>query len=335
MYSISLSREYTIELDLKDSYPFFPPKIHLEVGPGIISPYELKNINLDDILGEQWSPCINLLHVAEKCGEFMNQYLAFSDDSHGKSWSPLWKFFCYAKGRQTTTATSLFLLAVAILMRYGIALAGYSGEHNPPEYGDFEVHRHWMELGVSLPPSDWYQESEKEYAYKGVDYPPFCMYVHYIFGTILKYILPESVQYMTSRGYESETLKILMRSTVVLLDIGIFCSGILCFILYFYKNIEYSHKFCFAALAMHIPCLLLIDHGHFHYNCVMLGLCLWSIIFILNKQYVTGTILYCLALNFKQMCLYYSISFFFFVIARIVIESREVFSSYIFQVISV
>ena len=168
--------------------------------------------------------------------------------------------------------STAFIVITGVLLRYGIGLAGYSGSHEPPGFGDYEVHRHWMELGVNLPAGKWYQESEQEYAYKGVDYPPFCMYLHYVMGQIMKRIIPEAFVYNISRGYESDPLKFFMRSSIVVLDLAIFFSGMLYFIYTFYKNLEFTHKSTYALLALHIPCLLLIDHGHFHHNCVMLGI---------------------------------------------------------------
>ena len=30
------------------------------------------------------------------------------------------------------------------------------GMHIPPTFGDYEAQRHWMEVTVNLPPSEWY-----------------------------------------------------------------------------------------------------------------------------------------------------------------------------------
>jgi alpha-1,3-glucosyltransferase len=62
------------------------------------------------------------------------------------------------------------------------------------------------------------------------------------------------------------------------------------------------------------PTLLIIDHGHFQYNAVMLGLTLWSIHFILEHRFVWASIFYCLAIGYKHMALYYSLAYFFFLL---------------------
>jgi alpha-1,3-glucosyltransferase len=44
-------------------------------------------------------------------------------------------------------------------MKTLFGLYGYSGEHTPPKFGDFEAQRHWMELTTNIPVSDWYKNS--------------------------------------------------------------------------------------------------------------------------------------------------------------------------------
>ena len=31
----------------------------------------------------------------------------------------------------------------------------YAGMNTPPQYGDYEAQRHWMEITLNLPPSAW------------------------------------------------------------------------------------------------------------------------------------------------------------------------------------
>ena len=64
------------------------------------------------------------------------------------------------------------------------------------------------------------------------------------------------------------------------------------------------------------PALVLIDHGHFQYNSVSLGLAVGGVAAILNEREVLGSVLFCLSLNFRQMSLYYAPAFFFCLLAR-------------------
>lgn len=54
------------------------------------------------------------------------------------------------------------------------------------------------------------------------------------------------------------------------------------------------------------PSTILIDHGHFQYNTVMLGFVLASLSSMLASRYLWGSVLLVAALCFKQMALYYA-----------------------------
>ena len=58
------------------------------------------------------------------------------------------------------------------------------------------------------------------------------------------------------------------------------------------------------------PDAILIDHGHFQYNSLILGLILMSFYCILNKNWYIACFLYTFALHSKQMATYYSLAFF-------------------------
>lgn len=64
------------------------------------------------------------------------------------------------------------------------------------------------------------------------------------------------------------------------------------------------------------PALILIDHGHFQYNCASLGLTFWAIIAIMTNYDITGSILFSLALNYKQMELYHATPFFCYLLGK-------------------
>ena len=59
------------------------------------------------------------------------------------------------------------------------------------------------------------------------------------------------------------------------------------------------------------PSLILIDYGHFQYNCVCIGFTLLGMYYIVVGKDLIGSFFFSMALNFKQMALYYSPVFFF------------------------
>ena len=70
------------------------------------------------------------------------------------------------------------------------------------------------------------------------------------------------------------------------------------------------------------PGLILIDHGHFQYNCASLGLALWGIVAVCTNFDLLGSIAFSLALNFKQMELYHSLPFFCYLLGK-ALQSRS------------
>ena len=64
------------------------------------------------------------------------------------------------------------------------------------------------------------------------------------------------------------------------------------------------------------PALLLIDHGHFQYNCISLGLALWGIVALVTQHDILGSIAFTLALNYKQMELYHAVPFFCYLLGK-------------------
>ncbi|AQK52326.1 probable dolichyl pyrophosphate Man9GlcNAc2 alpha-1,3-glucosyltransferase [Zea mays] len=55
------------------------------------------------------------------------------------------------------------------------------------------------------------------------------------------------------------------------------------------------------AMVLISPCLVLIDHGHFQYNCISLGLTLGAIAGVLSRNELVAAALFTLAINHKQV----------------------------------
>lgn len=223
---------------------------------------------------------------------------------------------------------------VSIILRCVTSLHPYSGQHNPPMFGDYEAQRHWMEITVNLPLQEWYRNTtNNDLQYWGLDYPPLTAYHSYICGITASFINPDYVALYKSRGFESEEHKLFMRYTVLLADILVYIPSV---ILYFiltrkvYKkvelgvrktaetsNISFGVSFSII-LSLFYPGIILIDHGHFQYNCVSLGFLIYAISFICIHNYTLGSIFFCLALNYKQMELYHALPFFVYLLSTCV-----------------
>ncbi|XP_027073201.1 probable dolichyl pyrophosphate Man9GlcNAc2 alpha-1,3-glucosyltransferase isoform X1 [Coffea arabica] len=227
-----------------------------------------------------------------------------------------------------TVASFICISLFALLVRVCVSLHPYSGAGNPPKYGDYEAQRHWMEITINLPVKEWYRNSTiNDLNYWGLDYPPLTAYQSYFHGLILRCFDPKSVSLYTSRGYESYIGKLLMRWTVLSSDALIFFPAVLYFINVYYSGKPIKEKTSVAwhiALILLNPCLILIDHGHFQYNCISLGLTVAAVAAILSDRDVVGSVLFSLALNHKQMSAYFAPAFFSYLLGKCLRQQNPV-----------
>lgn len=110
---------------------------------------------------------------------------------------PLVAFLWPARGTTSQWVLIPLILMIAGLFRWAVGLWGYSGtlHHDlfmffsltcqgsgePPLHGDFEAHRHWMEITNHLPMSLWYFH---DLEYWGLDYPPLMAYHSWLMGKV-------------------------------------------------------------------------------------------------------------------------------------------------------
>ncbi|XP_049284778.1 probable dolichyl pyrophosphate Man9GlcNAc2 alpha-1,3-glucosyltransferase [Anopheles funestus] len=217
----------------------------------------------------------------------------------------------------------LVLVAAGLFLRATVSLHSYSGANRPPMYGDFEAQRHWQEVTVNLPVGDWYRNtSDNDLLYWGLDYPPLTAYHSYLVGLWARRWHNESfVALHTSRGISTDEHKHFMRNTVLLVDVILYVPAIL-YATYTvrrrmandpskpHKGVEWLSP----VLAVLFPGQILIDNGHFQYNNVSLALCALAIVAVIERRTLAGAILFCLALNYKQMELYHALPFFFYLL---------------------
>jgi len=241
----------------------------------------------------------------------------------------------------SSTTTTILLISTLLLLRTLISLHPHSGQNNHHGStiaygGDYEAQRHWMELTLHLPLSQWYTYDP---SYWGLDYPPLSAYGSYAIGWVSHYVVgPESVALGTSRGYEDTIHKAFLRGSVLVLD-GIYIGAV--WILAkrvvggttknkdgMVTDRSMASFGIVVGTALAQPSLILIDHGHFQYNSVCLGLSLLSFHYLSNgdgggdattaigTNAIIGSILFCLALNWKQMGLYYAPAVFSYLLGR-------------------
>ncbi|KAL9940865.1 hypothetical protein V8E36_000353 [Tilletia maclaganii] len=188
--------------------------------------------------------------------------------------TPLRRYVRYmARERKGTRDLMIIGIISAGLIRWAVGTGGWSGRGTPPKFGDFEAQRHWIELTTHLPYSQWYFY---DLQYWGLDYPPLSGWLSLWCGKFASYFpsLEPGFALDTSRGAEAQPLPSYMRLTALVCDTLVYFPAVL---FYLSRRLRGSGRGTrtrsIAQLSVLFqPAIILIDHGHFQYNSVMLGL---------------------------------------------------------------
>lgn len=203
-------------------------------------------------------------------------------------------------------------LGVSIFVWSAIGLGPYSGYNTPPDYGDLEAQRHWMEITNHLSPKEWYFD---DFHWWRLDYPPLTAYHSWLCGYVGSLINPNWFALHSSRGLESPELKAFMRFTVIASQLVVYVPSVWFWIVSCIpadirekdtRRPALSPRARFLGIALLSPCLSIIDHGHFQFNSIMLGLTVASLTSLIKRRFVFASVFFVLALFFKQMALYYA-----------------------------
>ena len=198
------------------------------------------------------------------------------------------------------------VVLVGVLIRLLVGFSPYSGEKDGPRFGDFEAQRHWMEITVNLPTSEWYSGSSRnDLSYWGLDYPPLTAYHELALGYWSRWFEPSSVALYTSRGYETETHRNFMRMTVIVSELFTYFIG--AYLLS--RLVPVKARFGTFLLLILNPVAIWVDHGHFQYNTVAVGLLFIAIWATISNRYILGAIAYTCSFLFKQTLMYFAPAF--------------------------
>ena len=160
---------------------------------------------------------------------------------------------------------------------------------------DFDVHRNWLAITYSLPLKDWYFEKTSIWT---LDYPPFFAYFEYILAQIVYYLkIDQEILKVENIDYASIQTIYFQRFSVIITDIIFYVSTFI-LLKHLYtsynndnsnnqsknKNIKNNEKnnvcdiLYLYVLTVANGGLLLVDHIHFQYNGLLMGLLLMCMI---------------------------------------------------------
>ena len=170
---------------------------------------------------------------------------------------------------------------------------------------DFEVHRNWLALTHSLPMHKWYFEDTSEWT---LDYPPLFAYFECGLSYIAKLFDP-AMLVVKNLNYASRMTIIFQRLSVIASDF-ILMIGIIMWSKTWSRTrvTECAHsrgKFAIVAgLTFLNPGLLMVDHIHFQYNGMLLGLLLISLSLVRMERNLRALSVFCALILAKHIFFY-------------------------------
>lgn len=166
---------------------------------------------------------------------------------------------------------------------------------------DFEVHRNWLSITATLPLCDWYRDARSPWT---LDYPPLFAY----FERALALLAPRFDVRMLERdslGYASPSTVLFQRLSVMCAD-GLLYAGVAAALSARPSGgrppSDLRDTLAFALVACDAG-LLLVDHVHFQYNGMLLGLLLLALAAVERRAHRCAAALFACLLLLKHLYL--------------------------------
>ena len=158
---------------------------------------------------------------------------------------------------------------------------------------DFEVHRNWMAITYSVPFSEWYKEARNVWT---LDYPPFFAYFEYLLAHIAALVDPGMVD-VNNTNYASWNTIAFQRLSVSVISDLVLAAGV-------WMALPQTQRIRGLILTLFSSTLFVVDHIHFQYNGMLLGMLLISIAFVERGRYMLGALTYMILVWSKHIFLF-------------------------------
>lgn len=185
---------------------------------------------------------------------------------------------------------------------------------------DFDVHRNWLAITHKLPISQWYFDNVNGTTVHTLDYPPAFAYFEWILSNnpLTALVIPEEdrcLELLSDNDNEPSPLCVVFhRSTVILSDVILWLGAWLACRAFHYQRPIYHTTLSFLMIILN-PGLIWLDHIHFQYNGMLLGVLLASLGLLMLGNHLPsntsgyhychlgGAALYAFLLNLKHLYL--------------------------------
>jgi alpha-1,3-glucosyltransferase len=220
-------------------------------------------------------------------------------------------FTAYAAGRLPDAAIVPPILVVLTCIKI-LLLPTYRST-------DFDVHRNWLAITHRLPLEEWYFDNVNGTTVHTLDYPPAFAFFEWLLANnpLTSFILQQDDRCLDLLpdfdNDPSPTCVAFQRATVILCDVMLWIGA---WIASRGFHAESTHKATLSFLLIVLnPGLLWLDHIHFQYNGMLLGILLASLGCLMHGSnspptqwaydfyHLAGAALYALLLNLKHLYL--------------------------------
>ena len=187
---------------------------------------------------------------------------------------------------------------------------------------DFEVHRGWMALTTQLPLAQWYVDTTSEWT---LDYPPLFAWFERLLALGAPFF-DEQMLRLSAEPYKSAETNLYQRMTVILTDVVMLIGSRMLSLstdqsLTSMRADGWRSLVATALTVLHAG-LLLVDHVHFQYNGVLIGMLLISCGSLHAGSDLTAAFLFAVLLNFKHLFLFTAPLYFVHLLRGFVLQGQ-------------
>lgn len=168
---------------------------------------------------------------------------------------------------------------------------------------DFEVHRGWMAITSQLPLSKWYVDETTEWT---LDYPPFFAWFERLLAMGAP-LFDRGMLRVSAEPYESAGTNAYQRLTVIATDSLLLLGS---YVQFTAASSRQPTSLSGVALAFLNAGLLLMDHVHFQYNGMLIGLLLTASGLLISGRELQAAVVFATLLMFKHLFLFAAPLFF-------------------------
>lgn len=184
---------------------------------------------------------------------------------------------------------------------------------------DFEVHRNWLAVTHSLPISQWYTDQTSKWT---LDYPPLFAWFEWALSQVAVHVDPMMLQ-VKNLGYASGATVVFQRLSVMVADLVLASAAFACSRSWGQAHAKSLLAYC---LIIFNAGLIMVDHIHFQYNGMLLGLLLWSVLSVERDNVLLAATCFAILLNLKHLFAYAAPVYFVYMLRHYCFDRGHNFS---------